>query len=662
MRTPAYEFSRLVGRLSRSFKKRARRLAGIRPREIPVSVPQIVPEIDLNRNARRRDIRIAEDAFAAGDWLKAKTAWEFLEAEYGDWLHTASFARYHASICDRLINAEQYRRSLGRYDAPFPEGLRICIYTAIVDGYDTVKLPRHVNTRINYVLFSNSATDGFGLWDVRPLQYHEEDATRSARYVKTHPHHLLDDCDIAIWVDSNIMILDKLEDMIVSFIGSGMPIAGVPHPHRYTLAEEAEACALLKKDDVETLNAQLRCYRDEGFDRGDLLETNLMMFDLRQKECRSFLDLWWQEISRWSRRDQLSVGYALSRSGSAIHLLTQRPHSVRDHPMFGLVPHDFGRGAVEVLLSALAPSSVAVRPVPYAAVRRERLAAVDDTPIDIVVCVHNALDDVALCLASIEAKRRAGHRLIVVDDGSSSETAGFVASYCSDRPWSRAVRNEAVIGYTRAANLGLSQTTASFVILLNSDTIVTDNWAEKMADAVFSTPGAGIVGPMSNAASHQSLPEHVGTAGQTAINPLPPGFTPDAMNSWCERQVGAAHLPRVPLAHGFCLGLTRQAIETVGLFDEESFPHGYGEENDYCFRATNAGVGIVLATHTFVFHAKSKSYASETRVRLMAAGSQVFKNRHGMSRVQRSVRAMQTHPELVRLREEAKGLFGDRHN
>jgi glycosyltransferase involved in cell wall biosynthesis len=217
-------------------------------------------------------------------------------------------------------------------------------------------------------------------------------------------------------------------------------------------------------------------------------------------------------------------------------------------------------------------------------------------------------------------------------------------------------RNEQARGYTKAANQGLAASSGELAILLNSDTIVTDGWAEKMADAVFSTSGAGIVGPMSNAASHQSIPEHRSSKGQTAINDLPPGLTAEDMNRSCEQWTAVHVLPRVPLVHGFCLGVTREVIEKIGFFDEDSFPKGYGEENDYCFRAANAGFSLVVATHTYVFHVKSKSHAGPERVALMKAGAEALRRLHGRPRIQRAVISMDENPIFVDLRQRAWSL------
>jgi GT2 family glycosyltransferase/glycosyltransferase involved in cell wall biosynthesis/SAM-dependent methyltransferase len=292
----------------------------------------------------------------------------------------------------------------------------------------------------------------------------------------------------------------------------------------------------------------------------------------------------------------------------------------------------------------------------YAEIRDEHVATYLDVAIDIVVCIHNALDDVKGCLSSVAKHIGPKHRLILIDDGSEGRTKNYLEDFCAIRPFTTLNRNEVAQGYTKAANKGLRLSTGDLIILLNSDTVVTPFWAEKMADAIFSTHGAGIVGPLSNAAGYQSLPSVLATKSQTAVNSLPPGYSIEDMNVWCEAH-SSARVPCVPLVHGFCFGVTRQAWNTLGEFDEAAFPEGYGEENDYCFRAVNAGFGLVVATHTYVFHAKSRSYTKERRHALSEAAQQVLYDRYGRDRFLNAVKILADQPILRQLRHEATELW-----
>ena len=538
---------------------------------------------------------------------------------------------------------------------------KIAVFTASTGGYDSQKIPEYLNPEFDYFMFTDMPILDIGFWNLQPINYFDIDPIRMARFIKTHPHHLLSGYEIAIWIDSSIIIRGDISSMINAFFTSKQPIAVIPHPHRTSVYEEAIECISRGKDDEEIIRAQIETYEKQGFDDDNLIETGFMIFDLRHPLVPRFLDIWWREIDCGSRRDQLSVSYAAHEVGIDYFRLTERPNSIRNHPLFALLGHDKNSGDTVANVTALAQGTCDPFVGPcYATVREERIRLYKQISIDIVICVHNALNDVRLCLESVDrARARSQQRIILIDDGSTRETRDYLTKYAKGKTDILLHRNEVANGYTRAANTGIKLSTASFVILLNSDTIVTDGWAEKMFDALHSTPGTGIVGPMSNAASHQSLPDHRSSKDQTAINNLPLGITAEDMNHLCEQWVPVHCLPRTPLVHGFCFGISRAVIDTIGGFDEVNFPCGYGEENDYCFRAINAGFGLVVAAHTYVFHAKSKSYQEPARVELMKVGAKTLHDLHGHRRIERAIRSMQENPLFVRLRTAALTLYSD---
>ena len=66
-----------------------------------------------------------------------------------------------------------------------------------------------------------------------------------------------------------------------------------------------------------------------------------------------------------------------------------------------------------------------------------------------------------------------------------------------------------------------------------------------------------------------------------------------------------------PTAVGFCMYIRRACLDRLGLFDAQRFGRGYGEENDFSLRASNAGWRNVLAGDVFVFHEGSVSFSAE---------------------------------------------------
>ena len=251
-----------------------------------------------------------------------------------------------------------------------------------------------------------------------------------------------------------------------------------------------------------------------------------------------------------------------------------------------------------------------------------------NTAIDIVVPVFNALEDVQRCLASLE-KHTDGFnvRIIVVNDGSDDVTTQWLRERCNRNPVFMLIEHPENFGYTKAVNAGLKASTAPYVITQNSDTIVMAGWLCGLVRCMESDPKIGIVGPLSNAASWQNVPVLRDESGGFAVNELPPGYDVDSF-ARLVAEVSVQSYPRIPFVNGFCFMIRRAVIDTIGYMDEENFPVGYGEENDYCIRAADAGFEMAIADDVFVFHAKSKSFGHERRKDLSAQGTVNLKRKH----------------------------------
>ncbi|KES24574.1 hypothetical protein FG99_08305 [Pseudomonas sp. AAC] len=301
----------------------------------------------------------------------------------------------------------------------------------------------------------------------------------------------------------------------------------------------------------------------------------------------------------------------------------------------------------QLLISTPTPSGLSqTAPLPRRSTEVTRL----DEPVDIVVCVHNALQDVKHCLESVSRYTLSPYNLILVDDGSGPETQAYLAQYAAEQG---AVlhRNETAGGYTRAANCGLRLSSASYVVLLNSDTIVSPYWLERLARCARQVPRAGIVGPLSNTASWQSVPRIFDEAGDWTDNPLPKGSSIQDFANEVAREAQGIY-PEVGFINGFCFMISRSLINEIGHFDEETFAKGYGEENDFCLRAAAAGWKLAIADDAYVFHAQSKSYSHERRKELASAAGEKLANKHGQAAInsQLSITAQHLALEYIRRR------------
>jgi GT2 family glycosyltransferase len=278
--------------------------------------------------------------------------------------------------------------------------------------------------------------------------------------------------------------------------------------------------------------------------------------------------------------------------------------------------------------------------------------------VDVVVCVHDALEDLRLCLWSLVAKAGRRFGLIVVNDGSDAPTSEFLTAWAALTPAARLIhRPDPPHGYTTAANAGLRASDADYVVLLNSDTIVTPGWLESIVACGEADERLGVLGPLSNAASHQSVPE-IRDAGVWATNPLPSWLTADGMALIVARSAPRTRA-RPPFINGFCYAVKRRVIDAIGYLDEERFATGYCEENDFSQRARLAGFELGVVDDAYVYHAKSRSFGVEGRRGLAKRNYQVFLAKHGREEIDRLVGELEADQTLAPVRAAVRAAIAE---
>jgi len=158
--------------------------------------------------------------------------------------------------------------------------------------------------------------------------------------------------------------------------------------------------------------------------------------------------------------------------------------------------------------------------------------------------------------------------------------------------------NRENLGFVATANLGMRMGDGH-VVLLNSDTEVTPGWLDGLRRCLDSDPRIATATPWTNNGEIASLPNFC------TPNPPPPDPTRVAeVIAAC----GAPVYPELPTAVGFCMAISRAAIDRIGLFDAEVFGRGYGEENDFSMRAVEAGMRNVLCDDVYVVHLGGRSF------------------------------------------------------
>jgi len=243
----------------------------------------------------------------------------------------------------------------------------------------------------------------------------------------------------------------------------------------------------------------------------------------------------------------------------------------------------------------------------------------NDNGVDIIIPVYNAYEDLVLCLKSIfRYTNLEKNRVIIINDKSSDER---IAPYLDGIKMENVIvlHNEVNQGFSSNVNKGMAYSKRD-VILLNSDTIVTKKWVEKIVRCAYLRDEIGTVTPLSNSATIASVP----VAFQD--NKVPENVTIDEFAELIEG-CSFHEYPRITVAVGFCMFIKQEVIELVGEFDAKTYERGYGEENDFCNRAEQYGYIHVLCDDTFVYHKGTVSFLSEEKKKLIEAHDKILYER-----------------------------------
>jgi FkbM family methyltransferase len=232
----------------------------------------------------------------------------------------------------------------------------------------------------------------------------------------------------------------------------------------------------------------------------------------------------------------------------------------------------------------------------------ERKNAPSGSPVvDVIVPVYRGYDDTMACIHSVLASHNATpFELVVIDDASPEAALSKALGRLAELGLISLLRNQRNLGFVGAVNRGMALHEMRDVLLLNSDTLVFNNWLDRIR-AHGSEPGVASVTPFTNNGTICSYPKFCrDNSGEPEVTY--PHL--DQLAAWVNRGESIT----VPTGVGFCMYLPRKALRAIGYFDVETFGKGYGEENDFCMRASELGMRNVHALDVFVFHSGETSF------------------------------------------------------
>lgn len=222
---------------------------------------------------------------------------------------------------------------------------------------------------------------------------------------------------------------------------------------------------------------------------------------------------------------------------------------------------------------------------------------IQDGLVSIVILTFNQLKYTKECVASIRKHTLDPHEIIFVDNRSTDGTVKWLRQQVKEHDNYRLIENGQNLGFAKGCNQGIATSKGEYILLLNNDVVVTESWLSGMLECLKSAEDIGIVGPLTNNISGVQKVEDVGYASTNELADYAKKFT--------ERN----RHRRIPLRRivGFCMLFRRTLAEKIGMLDE-SFGTGNFEDDDYCYRAAQAGYQNMIAGDVFIHHYGSRSF------------------------------------------------------
>ena len=210
--------------------------------------------------------------------------------------------------------------------------------------------------------------------------------------------------------------------------------------------------------------------------------------------------------------------------------------------------------------------------------------------VDVAIVAHNNLAVLPATLAALADAGCPSDRMTVVDVASTDGTGDWVAR---EWPLVRVRRLDRNDGPSPGRNVGITEASRRFVMLLDADVRVRPQSVQLLHAAMIAAPQIKVGSPI---VVHEDRPDVIQYAGG-ALH-----YICEAINPWLDRPL--AERGSAPLDIGAAptcgLLLDRQAAIDVGLFDERYFIGK--EDGDFTHRVKMAGYAILELPDALVLH------------------------------------------------------------
>jgi len=256
--------------------------------------------------------------------------------------------------------------------------------------------------------------------------------------------------------------------------------------------------------------------------------------------------------------------------------------------------------------------------------------------VSAIVVTYNALPWIEQCLESL---RGTDAEMIVVDHGSTDGTLELVKETF---PEARVIQQEN-LGFGAGNNAGMRAGSGRYFLLLNADAWLTDGALERLVAFADEHPEAGVVGPrllnpdgtLQRSVRGYPSPWRIATE-YFFLRKLAPRSR--ALNAFYGAGFDHESVREAEFLGGACLLVRREAVDSIGGFDEDFFL--MSEEVDWCYRFRQAGWKVLFYPGSEVFHVLTSSVNPAQFHQLVRGHLRFLLKHQGLRTAERARRVM----------------------